>query len=156
MVESWLPEAVKLCLENWTAMKLAIDMGWGDPIHKENLEKDLTNYILSYDVTKEDIAQFLDDNMEDRFSVILDDGSSNEIAAILLKVFEESSNGVQDELNKLRSIMSIDTSLCKKVKNQPDIVTSMQNLDLEPPQLVSNIDDDGFETVVSKKNKKNK
>ena len=99
---------------------------------------------------------FLDDNMEDRFSVILDDGSSNEIAAILLKVFEESSNGVQDELNKLRSIMSIDTSLCKKVKNQPDIVTSMQNLDLEPPQLVSNIDDDGFETVVSKKNKKNK
>lgn len=150
MAESDLAEAVKLCLDSWTAMKLAVDMGWGEEGHKQTLSSDLLNYIMSYEVTIEDISTFLDETMEDRFSVILDDGSTREIAGILLKVFEESLRGCQEELNKLRALGTIDTELSKKVK-PVDIVASMQNLDIEPPQLV---DEDGFETVVSKKHKK--
>ena len=155
-MESNLSEAVKICLDNWTAMKLAIDMGWGEDYHKINLQNELTNYIMSFDVTRDDISDYLDDIMEQRFSVILDDESSRDIAVILLKVFEESAQGRQDELSKLRNLHSADTELCRKVKPQPDLVQGMEGLNIEPPQLVPLVDEDGFETVTGKKNKRKK
>jgi Pre-rRNA-processing protein TSR2 len=155
MVESDLSEAIKLCLDNWTAMKLAIDMGWGEESHKIALEEEIKNYIFGYQVTVDDIAAFLDEVMEQRFSVILDDGSSNEIAFILNTVYEESLKGSQEQLNKLRQLHTFDIDLSKKFKQQ-EIIPSIENLSIDPPNLVPLVDEEGFETVVSKKNKRNK
>lgn len=152
MVDSVISEAVKLCLDNWTALKLSIDMGWGEEDDKSNLIHSLTDYILQFEVDLSDVTNFLEEAMESKFSVILEDNSAEDIANILLKVYQEHMKGQNVEINKLRRLQSADIETCTKVKPPPNLVEAVQDLRVEPPVLV---DEDGFEMVVSKK-KKNK
>jgi hypothetical protein len=152
MVDSVISEAVNLCLENWTALKLAVDMGWGEEEDKSNLIQSLTDYILQFEVNSSDVSNFLEDAMESKFSVVLEDNSAEDIANILLKVYQEHMKGQNEEISKLRRLQSADTETCTKVKPPPDLVQAVQDLQVDPPVLV---DEDGFELVVSKK-KKNK
>ena len=72
MVESDISVAVKLCLDNWTALKLALDMGWGEEQNRMNAETEIINYIIGYQVSVEDVAQLLDYIMEEKFSTLLE------------------------------------------------------------------------------------
>ena len=129
-------------------------MGWGEEQNRMNAETEIINYIIGYQVSVEDVAQLLDYIMEEKFSTLLEDGSSTEIASILMTVYEESLQGKQDQLNKLKTLSGCDTELSKKTKTQEGIISSLENLEINPPSLVPMVDDEGFETVVSKKHKK--
>jgi Glu-tRNA(Gln) amidotransferase subunit E-like FAD-binding protein len=156
MVESNLSEAVKLCLDNWTALKLALDMGWGETESKSNFQTSLINYIVSYEVNEQDVTSFLEEHMEDNFQVLLEDNSSQEIARILVKVYEESYKGETTELQKLRKLQGADTDQSRKEVKVENLEQAMGNLEVAAPDLVPIVDEDGFETVVSKRNKRNK
>lgn len=149
MVDSVIQEAVQLCLDNWTALNLALDMGWGEPSQKSSFTQELTNYILHYEVEPEDIQNLLEDTMEQTFSVILEDDSAKDISMILFKVLQEHFNGQDQEINRLRKLKVVDTELCQKLEIKEK---NVQNMDVDPPCLV---DEDGFEVVVSKKQRKN-
>ena len=79
-------------------------MGWGEEQNRMNAETEIINYIIGYQVSVEDVAQLLDYIMEEKFSTLLEDGSSTEIASILMTVYEESLQGKQDQLNKLKTL----------------------------------------------------
>ncbi|OMJ66414.1 hypothetical protein SteCoe_36741 [Stentor coeruleus] len=156
MVESNLSEAVKLCLDNWTALKLALDMGWGESESKSAFQNALINYIISFEVNEQDVASFLEEHMEDNFQVLLEDNSAEEIARILVKVYEESYKGQAFELEKLRKLQGSDTNQSRKEVKIGNLEQAMESLEVAVPELIQIIDEDGFETVVSKKNKRNK
>lgn len=145
MVDSVIQEAVQLCLDNWTALNLALDMGWGEPDQKSLFIQELSNYILHYEVEPEDIQNLLEDTMEQKFSVILEDDSAKDISLILFKVLQEHFDGRDQEISRLRKLKVVDTELCQKTGNKD------KDMDVDPPSLV---DEDGFEMVVSKKQKK--
>ncbi|OMJ80921.1 hypothetical protein SteCoe_18731 [Stentor coeruleus] len=156
MVESYLSEAVKLCLDNWTALKLALDMGWGESESKSAFQTALVNYIVSFEVNEQDVASFLEEHMEDHFQVLIEDNSSEEIARILIKVYEEAYKGETVELQKLRKLQGSDIDQCRKEVKVENLEHAMESLEVATPELVPIVDEDGFETVVSKKNKRNK
>ena len=162
MVDSVISEAINLCLENWTALKLAVDMGWGEEEDKEKFKNELKDYILQFEVVQDDIRNFIEDVMESKFSVILEDDSADDISRILLNVYQEHMRGLSQEISKLRSLQSADTENSVKSRPPTNLVQQIQDLQVEAPALVPLepveplVDEDGFETVVSKKHKKNK
>lgn len=154
MVDSVISEAINLCLENWTALKLAVDMGWGEEEDKEKFKAELRDYILQFEVVQEDIRNFIEDIMESKFSVILEDDSADDISRILLNVYQEHIRGLSQEITKLRNLQSADTENSVKSRPPANLVQQIQDLQVEAPALVPLVDEDGFETVVSKKQKK--
>lgn len=150
MVDSVIHEAVQLCFDNWTALNLALDMGWGESDQKVSFIQEVSNYILHFQVEQEDITILLEDVMEEKFSVILEDESAKDISRILLKVFQEHLAGQDQEISRLRKLKVVDTELCQKIESRNKVE---QDMEIEPPKLV---DEDGFETVVSKKQRKHK
>lgn len=145
-------EAVKICIDNWTAMNLALDHGWGQESDKTALITELADTIMNFQVEEEDLQEILDNYMEDKFNVVLEDDSSRELSKIFLKVFNEWRNGESKELERLKSLQKPRIQDCKKI-NELELVTHMmQDTCIDnPPELV---DEDGFELVQSKRKRK--
>ncbi|CAG9312061.1 unnamed protein product [Blepharisma stoltei] len=154
MAESQVAEAIRLCFDNWTAMNLALDHGWGDPSNKEAFMAQLTDTIVHYQVEEEDIEDLLDEFMEEKFSVILEDDSARELARIFLAVYNQSRSGDSIELDRLRRLKKSSVEECKKINEVEEVTHMMQNAEIEPPELVPTVDEDGFELVQSRRKKK--
>jgi pre-rRNA-processing protein TSR2 len=132
---------VTACLRSWSALKTAVDMGWGgyDSMTKADA---LRRHILeSFDgtprgvphCTKEDIEDDLAIYMEEEFSVTLEDESERQVADVLFRMYEECARG---DYSRVRHV--VDT--CHKAQSQ---------LSTMPVQLQSMDDDDDDDLVES-------
>lgn len=91
---------VTATLRSWTALRAAVDSGWGG-VETQAKAEYLRDYIYQLmDGTrfppKMDIID-LEDNlaiyMEEEFSVVLEDGSEKQVADVLFRMYEECSRG---------------------------------------------------------------
>lgn len=145
-----LEEAVELCLRNWAGLTLALNhlnrpFPWA-------LKQELVSMITNYSVDQRDVYEFLEEYMDVQFSVDLEDDSTQDIAGMLIAVYEESRNNRTDTLEQLRR-------LARTPRQDPAIQTvtaglAQLGLQTEPPVLVQ--DQDGFEEVKAKKKRNRK
>jgi len=161
---------ISLVLFNWTALRLAVQNGWGGPESEDKrdwlagavwelFEKE-DNLPAMFDV--EDLLQQV---MQDEFEVILEDDSAIQIAGEIIRIYEECSVG------DFKSVLTLFESF-QKDKEKVDLVSFNQNKsdgsedsdesgsdvdmesgeDMEPgnrPMSASRkiVDDEGFELV---------
>jgi len=152
-----ISEAVSLCLDNWTALKLALSNDWGLISAKEDLKKRLIEDILNTEVDDQYLKELLEFYLEEHFNIQVQDQSAQEISLILLKVYEESCRNVSTELIRLRSLKGSQASASHKLREEvPTLVEDMQELSLESPPAPSEpeVDEEGFTLVQSKKKRR--
>lgn len=102
-------EGLDLIFSRWTALKLAIDNGWGGP---NTLEKSIqlkSTIISSFDkkgskVEQEDIEDLIIDFMNNELCIILEDSSEIQIAQQILSLYKEAISGKRNIVNSLSSI----------------------------------------------------
>jgi hypothetical protein len=128
-------------LINWPALRLAVTQGWGTEAARDALVTEVADLIEDREVEPEFVAEVLEEALAERFSVVLDDNSSIEIARILLRAFEESLNDDSATLEELRRINP--TLEFSKGARPADIeiTPSLEALDMEGE------DEDGFTIV---------
>lgn len=102
-------EGLDLIFSRWTALKLAIDNGWGGP---NTLQKSIqlkSTIISSFDkkgskVEQEDIEDLIIDFMNNELCIILEDSSEIQIAQQILSLYKEAISGKRNIVNSLSSI----------------------------------------------------
>jgi pre-rRNA-processing protein TSR2 len=177
----------------WPALRLAVSEEWGGPDSKEKRtwmisevvdyfesclpkanEPKMTEEQLAELVDQDDLAEMLEGMVSDEFEVDLDDGSADEVAGDVVKLWKKVVKGDQAMVDELEELVR--TTGSKKVQAQgngdddeeldedgnplPDSEGSSDDEDVEmaaPAQPKEKqepvVDDDGF-TLVQKKGKK--
>ena len=177
----------------WPAVRLAVSEEWGGPDSKEKRtwmisevvdyfesclpkanEPNMTEEQLAELVDQDDLAEMLEGMVSDEFEVDLDDGSADEVAGDVVKLWKKVVKGDQAMVDELEELVR--TTGSKKVQAQgngdddeeldedgnplPDSEGSSDDEDIEmaaPAQPKEKqepvVDDDGF-TLVQKKGKK--
>ncbi|KAK9703529.1 rRNA accumulation- protein [Basidiobolus ranarum] len=100
-------EGVTLLFENWTALKLAVEMEWGgvDSVAKQEW---LVSTIVDYfgqngrNVYAEDIEEILFQIMNDEFNTTLEDDSAYQIGKQVCDLYTECIHGNHTTVQRLR------------------------------------------------------
>ncbi|KAL4707162.1 hypothetical protein ACJJTC_018897 [Scirpophaga incertulas] len=125
---------VDLLLNNWTALQLAVEHGMGAPGGEKTAQL-MSVYIARYCVENIvdvlDLAEVLEDLMDEEFDTVCHDNSPKEIASHLLMFLSLLKEGRNDELQARIEAMP----KCQKWLSQPIH-------DSVPPQCHGNPDDD--------------
>lgn len=138
-------EAVDLSLRNWPAIRLAVSQGWGTEEARAALAAEVTDLIEDREVEPEYVAELLEEALAERFSVMLDDNSSIEIARIMLKAFEECLYDNYSTLEELRRIDPTSTFTKAPKPDDSEIAARVASMHVEEEP-----DEDGFITVKRK------
>lgn len=128
---------VTACLRSWSALRAAVEGGWGG---NESLAKaeDLRNHILQHmdgtsfpprTFTIDDLEDNLAIYMEEEFSVVLEDGSERQVADVLWRMYEQCMKG--------------DASLATHIRQTA--MNALQQSSNYPVQVQSPEDDDDDE-----------
>lgn len=152
-----IEEAVSHCLNSWTALSIALSNDWGPLSAKEELQKRLVEDILETDVDSQYLAEFLEYYLEANFNTQLQDSSAQEIAAILMKVYQESLRNETSELMRLRSLKSSQANASHRLREEvPNLVEDMEDMTLDSPAAAEEpaVDEEGFSVVQSKKKRR--
>ena len=106
---------VTACLRSWSALRTAVESGWGGGEResqakaeelRENIFRLLDGKISPSSCSEYDLADSLAIYMEEEFSVTLEDNSDQQVASILLKMYEGLFQG--------------DGSLCHQILSSAD------------------------------------
>mmetsp|Transcript_27419 Transcript_27419/g.43164 ORF Transcript_27419/g.43164 Transcript_27419/m.43164 type:complete len:203 (-) Transcript_27419:34-642(-) len=98
--ECWrqLTLGVGSIFRQWTVLRLAVENNWGEGDSNRKLElmqeQLLPLFRKQKPPEKEDIEDYLEDFLEENFSTVAEDGSLQEVASIILEMFQKC--GVQD------------------------------------------------------------
>ena len=97
---------VTACLRSWSALRTAVESGWGGGRNSESSlakAEDLrTNIYQCFPILPEDLADNLAIYMEEEFSVVLEDGSDQQIAEMLCRLYETCRAG---DLSLVRQVV---------------------------------------------------
>ncbi|XP_053601896.1 uncharacterized protein LOC128670341 [Plodia interpunctella] len=125
---------VDLVLNNWTALQLAVEHGMGAPGGEKTAQL-MSVYIARYCVENitdaDELAEVIEDLMDEEFDTVCHDNSPKEIAIVLLLYLGLLKEGRHDEIRARLAAMP----KCQKWLSQP-IHESV------PPQCHGNPDDD--------------
>ncbi|XP_030040096.2 uncharacterized protein LOC115455610 [Manduca sexta] len=125
---------VDLVLNNWTALQLAVEHGMGAPGGEKTaqlMSVYIARYCVENVVDKDELAEVIEDLMDEEFDTVCHDNSPKEVATLLLLYLELLKDGRHDELRARIEAMP----KCQKWLSQP-IHESV------PPQCHGNPDDD--------------
>eukprot|EP00128_Syssomonas_multiformis_P011725 Colp12_sorted_trinity150504_noHs@4325 len=102
------PDAVRAVLKKWTALRLAVDQGFGGSDSQEKEDWLYETILDMFDpeknkekVYKDQLEELFEDVMENEFNTVCDDGSISEVSAILIKYFSQLSEGQTEEVQKI-------------------------------------------------------
>lgn len=103
----FLEEGISLVLSRWTALQMAVESRWGGPNSRQKLEE-LASAISSWFINVkeslyiDDLENLLDENMEQSFNTVIEDGSIEEVAEQLMAVHEDLVQGNYASVENLR------------------------------------------------------
>lgn len=89
---------VTATLRSWSALRAAVESGWGG-VHSQEKAEELRQHIYdAFDGLSPKMDQYdLEDNlaiyMEEQFSVVLEDDSERQVASVIYRMFEECLKG---------------------------------------------------------------
>jgi pre-rRNA-processing protein TSR2 len=91
---------VTACLRSWSALRTAVDSGWGgnDSVAKaddlrDNIYRVMNGQTARPTIELEDLEDNLAIYMEEEFSVVLEDSSEQQVAQTLFRLYEECVQG---------------------------------------------------------------
>eukprot|EP00741_Cyanophora_paradoxa_P021475 tig00021352_g20731.t1 len=100
----------------WTVLSLALEQGWGgrDGPRKAEEMMELVLRMLERDpnTSPGEIEEVLHDELAERFSTQAEDGSVEEIAALIVNLFQDCRNGKYERLNALMAAPAAPTTQC--------------------------------------------
>eukprot|EP01026_Neomeris_dumetosa_P066187 TRINITY_DN6393_c1_g1_i6.p1 TRINITY_DN6393_c1_g1~~TRINITY_DN6393_c1_g1_i6.p1 ORF type:complete len:187 (-),score=39.18 TRINITY_DN6393_c1_g1_i6:77-637(-) len=162
-------EGIKLILDRWYVLNLAIEMQWGsgEPSIKKGVlyENILQLFQTRKDLDELDLEDFFDEFFQIEFEVQAEDGSLSEVARDLINLHEQCSRNNFSKLDHLRSYQPFkidkqhavqmceggegrDQDMDDEDENDSD---AMEVIEEEPKQVKNGpiIDEDGFQLVQS-------
>lgn len=162
-------EGVQLVMSRWTALNLAVENEWGGRDSKEKAEQIMEDVLYWFEITKAPCPLKLEEQLtaalDEDFHVVLEDGSSMQVAKDLVQLFEELSEGNQNLLQSLRSTTQSGANMskmagpndCDSTSSEGDSGSDMEIEEVQK-ELPSKhqgqqgplVDDDGF-TLVQRK-----
>ncbi|KAG2244147.1 hypothetical protein Bca4012_014943 [Brassica carinata] len=123
--EAVLKEGIGLELSQWTAMKAAVDNGWGGRDSHEKAHRTFSN-VVDYFIHLKDptngfdgLADILENGLYE-LNTVADDGSLEEVTETLLDWYYECLEGDYRRLEKLRATSSQRSASVVKVSNGND------------------------------------
>ncbi|GMH40974.1 hypothetical protein BSKO_08884 [Bryopsis sp. KO-2023] len=162
-------EGVGIAMSRWTALSLAVENQWGGRNSKEKAEQIVEDVLYWFEITKSPCPLKLEEQLtaalDEDFHVVVEDGSSIQVAKDLVQLFEQLSFGNQSMLTQLRKMGQSGASMSKQVavegcESSSSEEESGSDMEMEeskseePSNLKSQpgpvVDDDGF-TLVQRK-----
>ncbi|CAN6853867.1 unnamed protein product [Brassica oleracea] len=120
-----LNEGIGLILSRWTAMRAAVDNGWGGRDSHLKAERTVSN-VLDYFIRLKDptigfdgLADILENGLNE-LNTVADDGSLEEVTETLLDLYYECLEGNYQRVEKLRVTSSQTSARVVKVSNGND------------------------------------
>ncbi|KAL0746633.1 hypothetical protein Bca101_028635 [Brassica carinata] len=120
-----LNEGIGLILSRWTAMRAAVDNGWGGRDSHLKAERTVSN-VLDYFIRLKDptmgfdgLADILESGLNE-LNIVADDGSLEEVTETLLDLYYECLEGNYQRVEKLRVTSSQTSAKVVKVSNGND------------------------------------
>ncbi|KAL0642781.1 hypothetical protein Bca4012_041071 [Brassica carinata] len=120
-----LNEGIGLILSRWTAMRAAVDNGWGGRDSHLKAERTVSN-VLDYFIRLKDptmgfdgLADILESGLNE-LNTVADDGSLEEVTETLLDLYYECLEGNYQRVEKLRVTSSQTSAKVVKVSNGND------------------------------------
>ncbi|KAG2316526.1 hypothetical protein Bca4012_067394 [Brassica carinata] len=120
-----LNEGIGLILSRWTAMRAAVDNGWGGRDSHLKAERSVSN-VLDYFIHLKDptmgfdgLADILENGLNE-LNTVADDGSLEEVTETLLDLYYECLEGNYQRVEKLRVTSSQTSARVVKVSNGND------------------------------------
>lgn len=120
-----LNEGIGLILSRWTAMRAAVDNGWGGRDSHLKAERTVSN-VLDYFIRLKDptmgfdgLADILENGLNE-LNTLADDGSLEEVTETLLDLYYECLEGNYQRVEKLRVTSSQTSAKVVKVSNGND------------------------------------
>lgn len=103
-------EGLGLILQRWTALGLAIELGWGgtDTMAKaQGFQEEVYHWFVDAKEQRfvDELEDLLDDIMTQEFNTELQDGSSRQVAEALVRLFEECAQGNYSTVLRLREVV---------------------------------------------------
>ncbi|CAA7037546.1 unnamed protein product [Microthlaspi erraticum] len=122
--EAILNEGIGLILSRWTAMRAAVDNGWGGRDSQEKAVRTVSNvldyFTLSKDPTDFDgLADILESGLNE-LNTVAEDGSLEEVTETLLDLYYECLEGNFQRVEKLRLTNPQTTANVVKVSSGND------------------------------------
>eukprot|EP00088_Acartia_fossae_P070868 TRINITY_DN958_c0_g1_i2.p1 TRINITY_DN958_c0_g1~~TRINITY_DN958_c0_g1_i2.p1 ORF type:complete len:171 (+),score=30.65 TRINITY_DN958_c0_g1_i2:43-555(+) len=159
--------AIQAIFRNWSGLQFAVQQGAGGADSKAKeawfMQATETWFYENQDLLPCEVADFLDNIIQDEFDLRMEDGSLEEVASVLCEYYSLCCTRNEAAIvEKLRALPRCDLSLCKceddedenfnrAVNNMNDTVESME-VSSGPPAPV--IDEDGFQMVLRSKKKR--
>jgi len=156
--------AIDAIFQNWSALQLAVTQGAGGPQSKEKAEwmvGVMENWFYeNKDLEDFEVADFLDEIMQNEFTLSIDDGSLDDVARTVCEYFTICSSSDEADIKaKLQSLPKCDLSKCQfkdefndeEAESNHETVEKAENTD--DKSNVAEVDEDGFETVKSRRKK---
>jgi pre-rRNA-processing protein TSR2 len=125
---------VTACLRSWSALRAAVEGGWGGTNDSVAKAEHLRQYIFQYmdgtsfpprTLTIDDLEDNLAIYMEEEFSVVLEDGSERQVASDIWTMYEQCMKNNTNTLAK-QLILAANTAL-QQSSQYPVQVQSMQD-----------------------------
>uniref|UniRef100_M4FAD6 Pre-rRNA-processing protein TSR2 homolog n=1 Tax=Brassica campestris TaxID=3711 RepID=M4FAD6_BRACM len=120
-----LNEGIGLILSRWTAMRAAVDNGWGGRDSHLKAERTVSN-VLDYFIRLKDptmgfdgLADILENGLNE-LNTLADDGSLEEVTETLIDLYYECLEGNYQRVEKLRVTSSQTSAKVVKVSNGND------------------------------------
>lgn len=142
---------VKLVLSRWTALRMAVEGGWGggDIARKYQLFLDEILNLFKYhkNIYMDDLAGNIDEYVESQFALICEDGSPDEISTVLIALADECKAGNFSRVLHLQEAQPVPKVDLKSAKRRTD------GLENEPTESSAQptVDADGWATVPTRR-----
>jgi len=122
--EAILNEGIGLILSRWTAMRAAVDNGWGGRDSQEKAMRTVSNVLDYFTLSKEPtdfdgLADILESGLNE-LNTVAEDGSLEEVTETLLDLYYECLEGNFQRVEKLRLTDPQTTASVVKVSDGND------------------------------------
>ncbi|PRP74624.1 hypothetical protein PROFUN_03546 [Planoprotostelium fungivorum] len=168
---------VRCIMSRWTALNLAIDNCWGGASSREKADAMFDNLLYAFEsstVHADELVEFFDYYLSNDFHVDAQDGSIEEVSRTIVLMFNRIAI---DDFTMVNQILSArvpkgtENSVFQKPPSDDDSSDEGEDeggdegMDVEQPTAmnieleentrpIKEIDEDGFETVTSRKGRK--
>eukprot|EP00026_Physarum_polycephalum_P019389 Phypoly_transcript_21379.p1 GENE.Phypoly_transcript_21379~~Phypoly_transcript_21379.p1 ORF type:complete len:182 (+),score=33.63 Phypoly_transcript_21379:28-546(+) len=163
-------EAARTVFSSWTALNLAIDNQWGGPASREK-GLEMLNYTVrlfreNNKVYPDELEGYYEQYFSDNFNTEAGDDSPGQVADLLIEVHKECMLGNLDRVRQLIGAPPPASSVAQSRRDNEsddDVSGDEENEDMidtpppqpqQPPAPKHVVDEDGWETVTSRKGRR--
>ncbi|PPS97792.1 Pre-rRNA-processing protein TSR2, partial [Cryptosporidium hominis] len=110
-------QGVNQVFSTWTILNLSVEGGWSGRFANKKREELIQEVIMSFQsgrkVNSNNLANFLMEAMETRFSTIVEDDSDLEVAELICEMYDQCSKGDYSLVKKIMNIQKAPLENCK-------------------------------------------